>query len=284
MALKLMYITNNPKVAVIAENAGVDRIFVDMEYIGKAERQKGLNSVKNHHTIRDVARIKSVLKKAELLVRVNPIHDATWRYPSSEEEINAAIKAGADVIMLPYFKTAEEVQRFVDIVDGRARVFPLLETPEAVSVVDDILKIKGIDEIHIGLNDLSLGYHESFLFVPLADGTVDMLAKKFKQADIPFGFGGIASIGKGMLPAEKIIREHYRLGSSRVILSRSFCNVNQMRNLNTIRQTFDQGVKDIRRLEIECLTNAYDYDYFKRNRDEVVDTITMICINIDDED
>ena len=111
-----------------------------------------------------------------------------------------------------------------------------------------------------------------------------MLAKKFKQADIPFGFGGIASIGKGMLPAEKIIREHYRLGSTRVILSRSFCNVNQMRNLNTIRQTFDQGVKDIRRLERECLTNAYDYDYFKRNRDEVVDTIAMICINIDDED
>ena len=31
MALKLMYITNNPKVAKIAEEAGVDRIFVDME-------------------------------------------------------------------------------------------------------------------------------------------------------------------------------------------------------------------------------------------------------------
>ena len=31
--LKLMYITDNPDIAVIAQNAGVDRIFVDMEYI-----------------------------------------------------------------------------------------------------------------------------------------------------------------------------------------------------------------------------------------------------------
>ena len=34
MPLKLMYITNDPEVATIAEANGVDRIFVDMEYIG----------------------------------------------------------------------------------------------------------------------------------------------------------------------------------------------------------------------------------------------------------
>ena len=33
MALKLMYITNKPEIAQIAESSGVDRIFVDMEYI-----------------------------------------------------------------------------------------------------------------------------------------------------------------------------------------------------------------------------------------------------------
>lgn len=51
MALKLMYITNNPKVAKIAEEAGVDRIFVDMEYIGKAKRQGGMDTVQSHHTV-----------------------------------------------------------------------------------------------------------------------------------------------------------------------------------------------------------------------------------------
>ena len=38
MALKLMYITNKPEVAKIAQNAGVDRIFVDLEIIGKEEK------------------------------------------------------------------------------------------------------------------------------------------------------------------------------------------------------------------------------------------------------
>lgn len=284
MALKLMYITNRPEVAKIAENAGVDRIFVDMEYIGKDERQHGLDTVKHHHTIEDIKKIRNAITKSELLVRVNPIHNATSEYTSSEEEINAAIAAGADIIMLPYFKTVAEVKRFIKIVKGRVRTIPLLETPEAVDVVDDILKIKGIDEIYIGLNDLSLGYHETFLFEPLADGTVDMLVQKFQKAGIPYGFGGIASIGKGMLPAEYVIREHYRLHSSSVILSRSFCNVNMMRSLNSIRDIFDNGIQEIRRLEKECAAQPCNSEYFRRNRNTVVDTITMICIRLDEQE
>lgn len=284
MALKLMYITNSPDVAQIAENAGVDRIFVDMEYIGKAERQKGLDTVQHHHTIQDIRNVRKVITKAELLVRVNPIHRATFQYSSSRREINAAIDAGADIVMLPYFKTVKEVEKFIRIVNGRVRTMLLVETPEAVDAIDEILKVPGIDEIHIGLNDLSLGYHESFLFEPLADGTVDMLVQKFKKAGIPYGFGGIASIGKGLLPAEYVIREHYRLKSTRVILSRSFCNVNKMHNLEEIRQTFDQGVKEIRRLERECESKVSDPNYFRRNRNEVVDTITMIRIRLDDEE
>ena len=46
-----MYITNDPEIAQIAQDAETDRIFVDMEYIGKEKRQKGMNTVKNHHTI-----------------------------------------------------------------------------------------------------------------------------------------------------------------------------------------------------------------------------------------
>ena len=54
--LKLFYITKDPAVARIAQAAGVDRIFVDMEYIGKAQRQGGMDTVQNHHTVEDVAR------------------------------------------------------------------------------------------------------------------------------------------------------------------------------------------------------------------------------------
>ena len=211
--LKLMYITNDPEIASIAENAGVDRIFVDMEYIGKSDRQGGMDTVQSFHTVEDVKRIRKAINKAELMVRVNPLHDATDKYCSSEDEINAVIEAGADLVMLPYFHDAKDIERFVKIVDGRAKVFPLLESKDALLNVDEILAVPGIDEIHVGINDLSLDLGKKFMFELLADGTVEYLCNKFKEKDIPYGFGGIGRIGTGDIHAEYVIKEHYRLGS-----------------------------------------------------------------------
>ena len=252
MPLKLMYITNNTEVALIAEAAGVDRIFVDLEYIGKADRQGGMDTVQSHHTIDDVKKLRAVLKKSELLARCNPIHDKTDAYCSSKEEIDGLIEAGADVIMLPYFKTVLEVKSFLKYVNGRCKTMLLVETPEAVDCIDDILKLEGIDYIHIGINDLSLGYHRKFMFEMLTDGTVEMLCAKFKKAGIPYGFGGIASLGQGIIPAEKIIMEHYRLESRCAILSRSFCNLDKENDLSSIRLKFEDGLNDIRDFEQKC--------------------------------
>lgn len=277
MALKLMYITNNPDVARIAEEAGVDRIFVDMEYIGKADRQGGMDTVQSRHTAADVRRLRPVVKKAQLMVRINPMHSGTAEYSSSKEEIDAVIEAGADVIMLPYFKTVEEVKLFVELVAGRAKTFPLVETPEAVAAIDEILAVPGIDEIHVGLNDLSLGLGRKFMFELLSDGTIDALAEKFKAAGIPFGFGGIASLGRGILPSEYVVREHYRLGSTATILSRSFCNVHKIQDLRLIRRIFRDGVAQIRDLEAECAEYAADSDYFAENARIVAQKVRRIC-------
>lgn len=250
MALKLMYITNRPEVAKIAENAGVDRIFVDMEYIGKDERQAGLDTVKSHHTIDDIKRIKNSVTKAKVLVRVNPIHEASSQYMGSRKEIDSAILAGADILMLPMFKSVEEVEKFVNFVDGRAKTMLLLETPEAVDLIEKIVDIKGIDSIHIGLNDLHLALHKKFMFELLADGTVDNICSVIASKNIPYGFGGIARIGYGILPAEYVIKEHYRLGSSYAILSRAFCNVDKMNSITEIEQLFTTEMIHIRDEEI----------------------------------
>lgn len=274
MALKLMYITNNPKIAVVAENAGVDRIFIDMEYIGKDIRQGGMDTVKSHHTIDDIAAVRQVIKKSELLVRVNPIHDKTDLYTSSEEEITKAIENGADIVMLPYFKTVDEVKRFLSAVNGRAKTMLLLETPEAVDIVDDLLCLEGIDSIHIGLNDLSLGYGKKFMFELLTDGTVERLCIKFREKNIPYGFGGIASLGKGIIPAEMIIKEHYRLGSTCAILSRSFCNISLITDKEEIKSIFDEGLKEIRAFEAECAAHNMDFDENQELIKEAVREIT----------
>ena len=64
MSLKLMYITSQPEIAQIAESAGVDRIFVDLEYIGKSDRQGGMDTVQSRHTIDDVkkSRVQLILQ------------------------------------------------------------------------------------------------------------------------------------------------------------------------------------------------------------------------------
>lgn len=273
MPLKLMYITNSPDVALIAEAAGVDRIFVDMEYIGKAERQGGMDTVQSGHSLDDVTRIRETVTEADLLVRCNPIHDAGENYGTSEEEIHAIVQRGADMIMLPYFKTAEEVERFVKVVDGKARTMLLVETPEAVTAIDEILAVDGVDEVFIGLNDLSLGYGKKFMFELLADGTVERLCQKFREKSLPYGFGGIASLGKGLLPSEYVIREHYRLGSACAILSRSFCNTNVVTDLKQIQKIFTEGLAQIRELEKDC---AQRPESWEENRKAVVDIVERI--------
>lgn len=246
--LKLMYITNRPAVAQIAENAGVNRIFVDMEYINKDKRQAGLDTVKSHHTISDIQAVRGVIQKAELLVRINPIHEKTEEYGSSEEEINQAIDSGADILMLPMFRTMYEVNQFIDCVDGRCKTMLLVETPEAVDMIKDISGCP-VDEIHIGLNDLHLALKKKFMFELLADGTVDNICNVLKSSNKKYGFGGIARLGYGDVPADYIIPEHYRLGSQIAILSRSFCNANIVQNPEDIRDIFEEGIKGIRQFE-----------------------------------
>ena len=271
--LNLMYITNNPEVARIAEESGVDRIFVDMEFIGKDIRQGGLDTVQNHHTIEDIRCIKSVLGKAKLLVRINPIHKNFDGYFDSKEEIDAAIDAGADILMLPFFRTVKEVEEFIAYVDGRVQTCLLLETPEAANLVDEILNVPGIDMVHIGLNDLHLGLGMTFMFELLANGMVDLLTGKIKARGIPFGFGGIAGLHGGALPGSFVLKEHYRLGSSMVILGRSFCNTSVITDKEEIKRTFNSGISQIRELETE-IQNVVDY--FDTNHKSVVEAVNKI--------
>ena len=259
-----MYITKNPEIAQIAEDAGVDWIFVDMEFIGKDARQGGLDTVQNHHTVEDVINIKAAVQKAKVLVRVNPIHKALSDYPASNEEIEEVINAGADIIMLPFFKTVQEVETFISYVQGRAKTCLLIETPEAAVILEQIIKIPGIDMIHIGLNDMHLALKMKFMFQLLADGSVDKWASIIKSKGIPFGFGGLASLDGGAIPGRMILKEHYRLGSQMVIVSRAFCNTDKITDLNEVYNVFMKGISEIRSLEKECLHQTADY--FEKNR------------------
>ena len=267
--LKLMYITNDPAVAKIAADAGVDRIFIDMEVLGKAERQGGMDTVQSHHVPEDIAKVRAAIDDgAEIMARINPLN------PNSQVEIDDAIKHGADIIMLPMWRTVDDLRQLIRMVDGRAKVMPLLETDAAAEHLPEALGVHGIDQMHIGLNDLHLCYHQKFMFQLLTDGTVDRLSGLLREMDIPFGFGGVGRPGSGMLPAECIIAEHYRLGSQYVILSRSFCNTEKIADLDEIRRIFQEGVADIRRVERDCA--AWTQEQFDENHRKVCACVEKI--------
>lgn len=272
--LKLMYITNDPAVARIAVGAGVDRIFIDMEVLGKAERQGGMDTVQSHHVPADIAAVRSAIgDRAEIMARVNPLN------PDSQEEIDASIANGADVIMLPMWRRADDLRRLVRMVDGRAKVMPLLETDAAAEHLPEALDVPEIDQMHIGLNDLHLCYHQKFMFQLLADGTVDRLCAQLRGANIPYGFGGVGRPGSGTLPAEYIIGEHVRLGSQYVILSRSFCNTAKITDLDEIRRIFMGGVAEIRSVERACA--AWTQEQFAENHRRVCDCVEKIVKGMD---
>ena len=268
MAIKLMFIANEPTIARIAEKNGVDRIFIDLEVRGKNERQGNLDSVKSHHSLSDIDKIRETLTTSELLVRSNAL------YTDSKQEIEEIISRGADIVMLPMWTSTDDVKRFRDYINGRAKVMLLLETIPAELVLDDVLEQDGIDEILIGLNDLHLQYHMKFMFELLSNGKVDELINKMKAKNKFCGFGGIARLNEGMISGRNILTEHYRLKSDMAILSRSFCDTAKIEDIQEIEQIFCEGVKEIRSFE-KFLVNQAD-DYFMKNHEEVVRKVNEI--------
>ncbi len=275
MSLKLMYITNDDRVALIAEKYGVDRIWIDLETKGKELRQKNFDSVKSHHSIEDIKRISPLLTTSEMLVRINP-----WNEESTDE-INAVIAAGAKRIMLPMWTSAEEVKKFLDAVDGRVKTTLLLETIGAEKSLDEVLKTDGVDEIHIGLNDLHIQYGLKFMFELLANGTVERICEKIKVAGKPYGFGGIARLGCGDVPAEVVMAEHYRLGSTRAIASRSFCDVAKVSGIEEVENIFSVEMKKFR--EYEKHVSEYTEEDFSKNRKNFLQGVERVVKRISEK-
>jgi citrate lyase beta subunit len=214
----LSLITDDVALAAEAERAGIDRIMIDLEREGKAERQAGRKLFQSSHCLESIAPIKAALERAPVIVRINPLSSRT------QHEIEAVIAAGADVVMLPYFFTAAEVRSFTHLVGGRGQVSLLVETVSAIGALSDCLAAGGIDEVHIGLNDLSIELGCDVILEPLCTAMIEELAATLREAGVPFGIGGIGRLSCDTLPVhpQRLLAEQVRLGCSRGWLGRTF--------------------------------------------------------------
>lgn len=234
--IDLLQITNDPEFARRCDMLDGMRLFVDLERNGKAERQAGRNTFISTHELADIGRVKAVLRRSRLMVRVNPVHAKT------QQEVDAVIGEGADLLMLPMFSSAAELREFSGMVGGRVPVVPLLETASALGCLDEWIDTPGLAEVFVGLNDLHLSLGCRFMFEPLARGHVDRVAGAARARGLRFGFGGIARLDEGLLPGRDVLAEHLRLGSRAVILSRTFHHPGGS-------GTFEDEVRALRRVE-----------------------------------
>lgn len=218
ISIALTMWVSSTTLAGFADKAGVDRVGVDLERIGKEKRQGGLGTWISHDNEELLADIAKILTRADLFARTNPLN------AESAAEIDRLIDLGVKVIMLPMFRSAKEVREFLRIVGGRAKVIPLLENLDAMDSLEALVAIDEIDEIHIGINDLSLSMGLPNRFCVLTTDVLQHISDIVLNADKRLSCG---HVGRAMdeslpIPSDLVYAQYVRLGARGTLISKAF--------------------------------------------------------------
>lgn len=219
MALKFNYIaiTNVVEDALVLDRCGVQQIMVDTENLGKEDRQAGLNTVINAHKVDDVFKIKNSGVKAKVICRINGYNRNIYY------EIDQAVNAGADILMLPMIQNIDNFKAIIGHINYRVSVLPLIETPYSIFKLKEIIEIAKPGQIHFGLNDLFISMGMKNLFEVLVSPIFASALNFVKDKVELIGIGGIGDpLIQQRITPELLINEYKLLGSRSVILSRSF--------------------------------------------------------------
>lgn len=209
--------TNDLHLAARADGAGVDRIGIDLDRLGKRERQPAGYRI-SEHSLADLERLCSVVRPGRLFARTDPLH------PGSARQIEELLARGVTSLMLPMFRRVEEAARFVELVAGRAQVVLLVETVAAAFRIGGIARVPGVAEIMIGLNDLQLDARIDDRFEVVVSDLMVAVARTVNDCGVRFGFGGLGRHDDESLPVPSslVYPQYARLGASSAIMARSF--------------------------------------------------------------
>ncbi|KAL4888031.1 Pyruvate/Phosphoenolpyruvate kinase-like domain-containing protein [Aspergillus ambiguus] len=215
MSIKM--ITSN-EIPMMCKMAGVHGLFIDMEH-----------SALNLHSV------------AQLILACNYAGvSAVVRSPSkSHWHISRILDAGASAVVVPHIETLEEVHALVkyakyaplgargctnnlpafnfqhvptltqnEVLNRETMLIPMIETPAAVDIAEEILAVEGVDGVLIGSNDLCAdlgipGKYDSEKY----QNAVAMVIQAANKRGKPVGIGGIG----GRLD---ILERWFRMGAS----------------------------------------------------------------------
>jgi hypothetical protein len=210
--MDLFLFTVDPEFGRDVVSAGAAGLVVDWERRGKARRQAGEGTQINGDTPGDLSRMRAATD-GRLLCRVNGYG------PWTPGEIDDAVARGADEVLLPMVRSAEQVDRALDAVAGRCGLGILVETQDAVARVHSLVR-RPLSRVYLGLNDLRIDRGSDSLFTPLVDGTADAVRSAVPGS---FGVGGLTLPGGGFpVPAHLLAAELVRTGADFTFLRRAF--------------------------------------------------------------
>ncbi|KAL0937061.1 HpcH/HpaI aldolase [Colletotrichum truncatum] len=206
------------EIAMMCKMAGIYGMFIEME----------------HSTLdaRDVGQLVLACN----YVGVSPI----VRVPSkSHWHISRAFDCGAAAVVVPHVETVAEVRDLVkyakfapigargcsnaqpilnfqnvptlaqnELLNRETMLIPMIETPDAVELVEEFLAIEGVDGILIGSNDLTTdmgipGQYDN----PTYQDAVTKIVLAGKKAGKPIGIGGIG-------PRKDLLEKWFAMGAS----------------------------------------------------------------------
>jgi hypothetical protein len=209
---ELYLFSSDPAVVRPAVEAGVAGVVLDWERVGKRHRQTGADTQIGEDTLDDLRRVRSCTS-ARVVCRVDNAPDLL------DEQLSAAIDLGADEILLPMVRSAEEVRLVLRRLAGRCGLGVLVET---VAVLEELAELAELPltRAYVGLNDLAIERGETNIFTPVADGTVEWIRGHF---NVPFGFAGLTVVDGGApIPCRLLIAEMARLDCAFSFLRRSY--------------------------------------------------------------
>ncbi|MBI3742592.1 MAG: hypothetical protein HY257_12670 [Chloroflexi bacterium] len=250
--MELLLFSTNPDFIQQATKAGVHGIIVDWENFGKEKRQELADTQINHDTLDDLRRVRAATQGL-VVCRINESGVTT------KKEVEQAIDAGADEILLPMVRTTGQVEQVLKFARDRCKVGILVETKAAVQIADELARLP-LARVYLGLNDLAIERQVQNIFSAITDGTVERVKRAFR---VPFGFGGLTLPERGQpIPCRLFIGEMARLDCQFSFLRRSFHRdihgrdvaIEIPRLLNAIQfarlRSTDQVAQDRRELDV----------------------------------
>lgn len=239
MKFEPIYITNSTHVVGNLIDSPVSQFMIDLETVGKAERQKGWGSFISDHSIGDIDSLAKIIPPSRLLVRSNPPSDQL------SFEVKDYVARGAGHVMIPMIQNIDQIEKLKSEVKLEYRIHFLIETKWSMINVEQLLELFPSCIVHVGLNDLhrelKLKSHFHVYLSPYFDG----LTEKLLRREVTFGVGGIGKYNGEKIDSKLILQVMKTFGGSRVIMSRGFREM--------CEKDFDEG-----RYQLNQFNELYD--------------------------